>query len=79
MTATANTPDILWLGDRACHDPAQVGGKAAQLSRLAADYRVPPGFCLTADAFDPALPRRSTTPDPRRDAHVRLRGSVSSR
>ena len=54
MTATATTPDILWLGNRACHDPAQVGGKAAHLSRLAAGYRVPPGFCLTADTFDPA-------------------------
>ncbi len=53
MTATTNTDEILWLGDRACHDPARVGGKAAQLSRLAADYRVPPGFCLTAAAFDP--------------------------
>jgi len=31
-----------------------VGGKAANLSRLAADYRVPPGFCLTAAAFQEA-------------------------
>lgn len=53
MTATTNTDEILWLGDRACHDLARVGGKAAHLSRLAADYRVPPGFCLTAAAFDP--------------------------
>lgn len=40
--------DILWLGEPACHDPAVVGGKAAQLSRLAAGYPVPPGFCLPA-------------------------------
>lgn len=42
------------LGDPACGDPTQVGGKAAQLSHLANDYRVPPGLCLTADAYDPA-------------------------
>ena len=53
MVATTNVPNILWLGDRACDDPAEVGGKAAHLSRLAADYRVPSGFCLTAAAFDP--------------------------
>jgi phosphoenolpyruvate synthase/pyruvate phosphate dikinase len=53
MIATTNVFNILWLGDRACNDPAQVGGKAAHLSRLAADYQVPPGFCLTATAFDP--------------------------
>lgn len=40
-------PEILWLGDPACHDRELVGGKAAQLSRLAATHRVPPGFCLT--------------------------------
>ena len=28
-----------------------MGGKVANLSRLAADYRVPTGFCLTTDAF----------------------------
>jgi len=54
MTTTADTsPKILWFGDPACHDQAQVGGKAAHLSRLAADYLVPPGFCLAAAAFDP--------------------------
>jgi len=39
---------IVWLGQPDCHDPARVGGKAANLSRLAATYPVPPGFCLTA-------------------------------
>ena len=29
-----------------------VGGKVASLSRLALDYRVPPGFCLTTAAFE---------------------------
>ena len=53
MIATTNVSNILWLGDRACDDPAQVGGKSAHLSRLAADYHVPSGFCLTAAAFDP--------------------------
>jgi phosphoenolpyruvate synthase/pyruvate phosphate dikinase len=62
MIATTNTPNILWLGDRACRDSAQVGGKAAHLSRLAADYRVPSGFCLTAAAFDPAHPADAPLP-----------------
>lgn len=46
--------DILWLGEPACHDRTVVGGKAANLSRLAATHRVPPGFCLTTAAFDRA-------------------------
>lgn len=46
--------EILWLGDAACHDRSLVGGKVANLSRLAADHRVPPGFCLTASAFGQA-------------------------
>ncbi len=47
--------DILWLGQPACHDSALVGGKAAHLSQLAADYLVPPGFCLTAAALNRSL------------------------
>jgi phosphoenolpyruvate synthase/pyruvate phosphate dikinase len=39
---------VLWLGEPSCGDPELVGGKAASLSRLAAQYRVPPGFCLPA-------------------------------
>ena len=46
--------DILWLGEPACHERAVVGGKAANLSRLAVGHRVPPGFCLTTAAFDRA-------------------------
>src|ERR671937_2653324 len=42
---------ILWLGEPACHERARVGGKAATLSRLAAAYRVPPGFCVTTAAY----------------------------
>lgn len=44
-------PPIRWLGEADCCDPAQVGGKAGNLSRLARTYPVPPGFCLTADAL----------------------------
>lgn len=46
--------DILWLGEPACHYRTIVGGKAPNLSRMAADHRVPPGFCLAALAFDRA-------------------------
>ena len=47
--------EILWLGQPDCHDPATVGGKVANLSRLAGNHRVPPGFALTATAFDQAM------------------------
>lgn len=43
--------DLLWLGEPDCSVVARAGGKAASLSRLAARYPVPPGFCLAADAF----------------------------
>lgn len=43
---------ILWLGEAASFDVALVGGKVANLSRLAATHRVPPGFCLTTTALD---------------------------
>jgi pyruvate,water dikinase len=39
---------VVWLGETACHDRDLVGGKAAYLSRLAAEHQVPPGFVLTA-------------------------------
>ena len=52
--STSTRPATLRLSDPACGDPTQVGGKAVHLSLLAADYRVPAGFCLTADAYDPA-------------------------
>jgi len=54
--------DIYWLDTPACQDPIRVGGKAANLSRLAAAHPVPPGFCLSAtqagDALSPALSNR---------------------
>ena len=44
--------ELVWLGDVAAHDPLLTGGKAAALSRLAAGFRVPPGFVLTTEAFE---------------------------
>ncbi len=44
--------EILWLGQPECHNTSLTGGKAANLSKLAASHRVPPGFCLTTSAFD---------------------------
>jgi phosphoenolpyruvate synthase/pyruvate phosphate dikinase len=43
---------ILWLGDDEAHDTARVGGKAANLSRLAAHHPVPPGFAVVGDGDD---------------------------
>jgi pyruvate,water dikinase len=44
--------NLLWLDDPRCHDPQLVGGKAAQLSRLTADFDVPAGFCVPAPLLD---------------------------
>jgi rifampicin phosphotransferase len=44
-------PLVLALGDPRAADPALVGPKAAHLSALAATHPVPPGFCLTAEAY----------------------------
>ena len=42
---------VEWLDGRAA-DVARIGGKAASLDRLAGfGFRIPPGFCLTTDAF----------------------------
>lgn len=43
---------IVWLGKPDCHLCSRTGGKASRLSRLAADYRIPPGYCVTATAFE---------------------------
>ena len=48
--------NVAWLGEPAAHEPALVGGKAASLSRLAAEYLVPPGFALTSKAIAVAAP-----------------------
>ena len=51
-TATDSAREIVWLGEPAAANRSLVGGKVAPLSRLAAQYRVPPGFALTTHAFD---------------------------
>jgi pyruvate, water dikinase len=43
--------ETLWLGAPETHDTGTVGGKAASLSRLAAEHRVPPGFVLCVDTL----------------------------
>jgi phosphoenolpyruvate synthase/pyruvate phosphate dikinase len=49
--------NILWLGDPRSFDSALVGGKAANLSRLARmRHRVPDGFCLPVTVMDQAHP-----------------------
>ena len=55
MSRETVTPSVAWLGRGECHDCALLGGKASNLCHLAAEHRVPPGFCLTADAYDHAL------------------------
>ncbi len=53
----SNNMNLLWLGDPKSFDVALVGGKAANLSRLARMYhRVPDGFCLPVTAMDQAHP-----------------------
>jgi phosphoenolpyruvate synthase/pyruvate phosphate dikinase len=51
----ARERSIVWLGEQACEECALVGGKAANLCRLASEHPVPPGFCLTSVAFDRAV------------------------
>ena len=55
---------MAWLGTPEAHDPVHVGGKAASLSRLAAEHRVPPGFAIPAGALAVAAPElaRGTVP-----------------
>lgn len=47
--------NILWLGEPDSDNLSMVGGKVAHLSALAESYRVPPGFAVTAEAFDQAM------------------------
>lgn len=57
-SCAVQAPTIVWLGDEADVELGLLGGKAGSLSRLAADYPVPPGFAVTAAAWaedsDPA-------------------------
>ena len=50
--------NLLWLGDPKSFDVALVGGKAANLSRLARSctHRVPDGFSLPVTVMDEAHP-----------------------
>jgi pyruvate,water dikinase len=49
--------NLLWLGDPISFDAGLVGGKAANLSRLARMYhRVPDGFCLPVTVMDEVYP-----------------------
>lgn len=49
--------NLLWLGDPKTFDAALVGGKAANLSRLASLYPcIPDGFCLPVNVMDQAHP-----------------------
>ena len=53
MPAPAESTHALieWLDGRR-PDVARIGGKAASLDRLAGfGFRIPPGFCITTDAF----------------------------
>ena len=43
--------EIVWLGDQDCHDAEQVGAEAANISQIAADFKVPCGFTLSVEAF----------------------------
>jgi len=43
---------FLWLDDPRCTAVELVGSKAAHLSRLSAQYDVPPGFCLPSGRYD---------------------------
>ena len=61
-TITSTPTAVLRLGDPASDDPARVGGKAANLSRLAAEHRVPAGFSITADAYRPDHPLGAPLP-----------------
>ncbi len=54
--------DVLWLGQADCHDCALVGGKIANLSRLAATYAVPSGFCVPTTALIATAPDAEAIP-----------------
>jgi phosphoenolpyruvate synthase/pyruvate phosphate dikinase len=47
--------EIVWLDDPRADHISWVGGKAANLGRLAHHHAVPPGFCLTIEAFHRAV------------------------
>jgi pyruvate,water dikinase len=57
LNGWSNRMNLLWLGDPKSFDVTLVGGKAANLSRLARMYhRVPDGFCIPVTLMDEAHP-----------------------
>ncbi len=71
---------VVTLGDPRAADPALVGPKAAHLSALAASHPVPPGFCLTAEAYRRAERAGGIDPELSRaivDAYTHLVGAGS--
>ena len=59
---TAGQREIVWLGEPHAETRGLVGGKVAPLSRLAAQYNVPGGFCLTTDAHQLAVAGGTSLP-----------------
>src|SRR5579871_4182916 len=55
ITIDEDEVSIVWLDDPRADHVSWVGGKAANLGRLAHDHAVPPGFCLTLEAFHRAV------------------------
>src|SRR5256885_10178222 len=66
--------NVAWLGEPSSLDATTVGGKTANLGRLARSFRVPPGFCLDVSAFDELRPAL----DGDAAAHARLRELVAA-
>ena len=54
-TVEASPALLRWLGEPGGDELSLVGGKAANLSRLATMQRVPPGFSVTTQAFAAAV------------------------
>ncbi|WP_367127385.1 PEP/pyruvate-binding domain-containing protein [Saccharothrix sp. HUAS TT1] len=66
---TVSKTGIHWLGEPgASQDPATVGGKAANLSLLAARFTVPPGFCVVGASTDGEPPSTDGEPALAEDA-----------
>src|SRR5438093_7080874 len=65
---------VAWLGEPASLDATTVGGKTANLGRLATSFRVPAGFCVDVSTFDQL--RHAMDGDP--ESRVRLRELVAA-
>jgi phosphohistidine swiveling domain-containing protein len=60
----------LTLGAPGSHDASVVGNKAANLARLAAHFRVPPGFCIDTSVHERLGAAASQHGPERRDLHA---------